>query len=413
MTITFDPSQEGRLIQLNVQNTSEHIFTLFCEHKPPDNQNLGYISRTARTLPILISVQASLISELASKCAPIPKAEETQTLPTPKKHRRAHRRRQSCIPLESITLQFEVQQSLELLNSIQESSTTGALLWQITPLFAEWLLTPGTVFHDLLFSMRERESGLEVIELGAGTSGILGCALSLALFACHDNDSDNDSKTAGCYTATDQSHILPLLKKNMANNIPVVREVAGRVMHTASPMPYNSVTIAEHDKNPQDGTNERDKRHNLRRNVTSSREVHKLHSRGSHSSESEQNLPRIEVFELDWEQAETDIKYIRDSLRISRDELTVAKKDFFDIVIACDTVYNDFLIVPFVNTLKLLAGEYTHILLGMQLRSHEVQEAFLIEAQSNGLDTWHVLSEHLPERMQSGFAIYYFRRSQD
>ncbi|KAK9334069.1 hypothetical protein V1520DRAFT_301017 [Lipomyces starkeyi] len=319
MTITFDALLDDRLEQLTLDDTSEHIFTLFSQHKPPDNQNLGYISRTAHTLPILIRLHASLIR---------------------------------------VSVEFEIHQSLELLNSQQENNTTGAVLWQITPLFAEWLLTPGTVFHNLLFG--ERESGsLDVIEIGAGTSGILACALSLPLFAHYEND----SKT-GSYIATDQSHILRMLKKTWE----VISQLSSIWRRFCCIEP----------KQPR---------------IT--------HERSG---------PRIEVLELDWEHAKQDIKDIHDFLWTSQDEAIIAKKEF-DIVVACDTVYNDFLIAPFVNALKILAGENTHILLGMQLRSHDVQEAFLREAQSNSLDVWHVLPEHLSERMQSGFAVYYLRRS--
>ncbi|KAK9357002.1 hypothetical protein V1523DRAFT_400260 [Lipomyces doorenjongii] len=404
MTITFEALLDDRLEQLTLDNTSEHIFTLFSQQKPPDNQNLGYISRTANTLPIVIRLHASLISELASKSVQQPTAQEHHTsLLSTKKHRRAYRHRQLCIPSEGVSVEFEINQSLELLNSQQENSTTGAVLWQITPLFAEWLLTPGTVFHNLLFGKRESGSGLDVIEIGAGTSGILACALSLALFAHYEND----LKT-GSYIATDQSHILLMLKKNMGSNIPTIQQMAAHLMHRAKATPYNSVTIATHDKNSQDDTRECKGHSNMRRKANQDLHAHK--SRGSHSSESERSGPRIEVLELDWEHAKTDINYIHDCLWTSQDDAIVAKKDF-DMVVACDTVYNDFLIAPFVNTLKLLAGENTHILLGMQLRSHDVHETFLREAQSNSLHVWHVLPEHLSEPMQSGFAVYYLRRS--
>ncbi|KAK9360549.1 hypothetical protein V1504DRAFT_454523 [Lipomyces starkeyi] len=403
MTVTFDALLDDRLEQLTLDDTEEHIFTVFSQHKPPDNQNLGYISRTAHTLPILIRVHASLIGELASKSVQYPTTQEHHTsLLITKKHRRAYRHKQLSIPSEGVSVEFESHQSLELLNSQQENSTTGAVLWQITPLFAEWLLTPGTVFHNLFFG--ERESGsLDVIEIGAGTSGILACALSLPLFAHYEND----SKT-GSYIATDQSHILRMLKKNMGTNIPAIQQMAAALLHRANATPYNSVTIDAYDKNSQDETGEWKGHCNVRRKAKRNLHAHQL--RGSRCSESERSGPRIEVLELDWEHAKTDIKDIHDFLWTSQDEAIVAKKEF-DIVVACDTVYNDFLIAPFVNTLKLLAGENTHILLGMQLRSHDVQEAFLREAQSNSLDVWHVLPEHLSERMQSGFAVYYLRRS--
>ncbi|KAK9377198.1 uncharacterized protein V1513DRAFT_437640 [Lipomyces chichibuensis] len=406
MTITFDALLDDRLEQVTLDSTSEHIFTLFSLHKPPDKQNLGYISRTAHTLPILIRLHASLISELASKSGQQPSNLEHHTsLLLSKKRRRAYRHKQLCIPSEAISVEFEIHQSLELLNSQQENSTTGAVLWQITPLFAEWLLTPGTVFHNLLFGERENGSGLDVIEIGAGTSGILACALSLPLFAHYENDSK-----IGSYIATDQSHILRTLKKNVGSNMPVIQQMAAHLMHRTKATPYNSVTLDAHDKNSQDDPGEWKGHYNVRR--MAKQDLHAHHARGSHSSESEKSGPRIEVLELDWEHAKTDIKDIHDCLWTSQDEAIVGKKDF-DIVVACDTVYNDFLIAPFVNTLKLLAGENTHILLGMQLRSHDVQEAFLRSAQSNNLDVWHVFPEHLSERMQFGFAVYYLRRSYD
>ncbi|KAK9256928.1 hypothetical protein V1507DRAFT_448554 [Lipomyces tetrasporus] len=399
----FNASLDDRLEPITLDSVSDHIFTLFSEHKPPDNQNLGYISRTAHTLPVSISLQPSFVSELASKRAqPLTSHDHLSTLPTTKKHRRANRHSRSDAPPESVCVELEIHQSLELWNSQHEKSTTGAVLWKISPLLAEWVLTPGTVFHHLFFGNRECGSGPEIIEIGAGISGILTCALSIPLFAGEN----------GSYIATDQSHILPLLKKNIVSNIHAIQQATAHWTHRANVSPYKSITITANDKESQGESGEwKGRQDNLRRKVKSpDHDVHSHRSRGSRSRESELSGPRVEVLELDWEHATSDVRFIRDLLWTSRDDEVEAKKGF-DVVIACDSVYNDFLISPFVNTLKLLAGENTHILIGMQLRSHDVLEAFLNEAQLNGLDVWYVLPEHLPENMQPGFAVYYLRRS--
>ncbi|KAK9325512.1 hypothetical protein V1517DRAFT_314354 [Lipomyces orientalis] len=399
----FNASRDDRLEPLVLDGVSDHIFILFSEHKLPDNENLGYISRTAHTLPVSISLHPSLASELASKSAqPLTSNDHVSTLPTTKKHRRVTRHSRSGALSESVCVEFEINQSLELLNSQHEKSTTGAVLWKISPLLAEWVLTPGTVFHNLFFGHRECGIGPDIIEIGAGISGILTCAFSIPLFA-----GDN-----GSYIATDQSHILPVLKKNIESNIHAIQQATAHWMHRSNVSPYKSITITAQDKESQGKSGKSKRRQdNLRRKVKSpDHDLHSHRSHGSHSRESVLSGPRIEVMELDWEHATSDIRFIRDLLWTSRDDEVGAKKEF-DVVIACDSVYNDFLISPFVSTLKLLAGESTHILIGIQLRSHDVQEAFLTEALSIGLDVWYVLPEHLPECMQSGFAVYYLKRS--
>ncbi|KAK9464725.1 hypothetical protein V1512DRAFT_267544 [Lipomyces arxii] len=360
---SFDPDTDCRLEKVSLDDVSDHIFWTYSKCKPRDMQNLGYISRTSHTLPVSIKLQPEFILQ-----AKLGAGVSSPTTDSGRRHRRTFRSQSS----EGGTLEFDISQSLELLNSASESSTTGAVLWQVSPLFAEWVLAPKSVFYNLFVG-----GNVNVIELGAGTSGVLASAFSLFMFLSQ----------SGLYVATDQEHLLPLLRKNVKRNLGSVRQTIEQITHASDPPLYNSLTMQE----------------DLRTLPTKS--LHRK-QRQTPARQQQPQCPQIEVLELDWERARSSTAYIRSVLYPNTDET-----DEFDIVIACDTVYNDFLVPPFVETLNTVASNRTHILIAMQMRSHEVQEEFLTEALSNDLNVWYVLPEHLSDSMKEGFAIYYIRKN--
>ncbi|KAJ4291795.1 Ribosomal protein lysine methyltransferase [Kalmusia sp. IMI 367209] len=94
-----------------------------------------------------------------------------------------------------------IRQSRGLLTSNRKEGTTGAVVWKVTPLFAEWVASPNFLFqHGFL------GSETVAIELGAGVSGVVALTLAPKIQK---------------YIATDQDYVLRLLKQNIAENLPV------------------------------------------------------------------------------------------------------------------------------------------------------------------------------------------------
>ena len=96
---------------------------------------------------------------------------------------------------------FTIIQSPGLLSSNRKEGTTGAVVWKITPLFAEWIAWEENVLFQS--SVLDRQS--TVLELGCGISGIVAIA---------------SSPRVGNYVATDQEYVFKWLKPNIQNNAP-------------------------------------------------------------------------------------------------------------------------------------------------------------------------------------------------
>ena len=97
---------------------------------------------------------------------------------------------------------FTITQSPSLLNSTRSEGTTGAVLWQITPLIASWLASHPSFLttHAIL------TPASTIIELGCGISGLIG--LTLAPFVSN-------------YILTDLPYIRKLLQQNIDANPPI------------------------------------------------------------------------------------------------------------------------------------------------------------------------------------------------
>ncbi|PVI04497.1 hypothetical protein DM02DRAFT_179171 [Periconia macrospinosa] len=96
-----------------------------------------------------------------------------------------------------------IRQSPSLLTSNRKEGTTGAVVWKVTPLFAEWITSPDNIL--VKYGCLGRES--TVIELGAGVSGVVALSLGPSIKR---------------YIATDQDYVIRLLKQNIAENLPNV-----------------------------------------------------------------------------------------------------------------------------------------------------------------------------------------------
>jgi len=92
-----------------------------------------------------------------------------------------------------------IHQSPALLRSNLATGTTGAVVWDLTPVFAEWIATPSNVLfkHDIL------SPDATVLELGSGIAGIVGLMLAPLVKR---------------FVFTDQEYVLKMLQQNVEEN---------------------------------------------------------------------------------------------------------------------------------------------------------------------------------------------------
>ena len=96
---------------------------------------------------------------------------------------------------------LNIIQSPGLLSSNRTEGTTGAVVWKITPLFAEWI----ALEENLLFQSSVLDRQSTVLELGCGISGVVAISLSPRVRK---------------YVATDQEYVFKWLKPNIQKNAP-------------------------------------------------------------------------------------------------------------------------------------------------------------------------------------------------
>ncbi|CRG91425.1 hypothetical protein PISL3812_08473 [Talaromyces islandicus] len=96
--------------------------------------------------------------------------------------------------------ELAIHQSPTLLSSRREGGTTGAVLWKITPRFAEWIAAPKNPF----FAASILTPSATVVELGCGISGLVALALA---------------PRVGHFIATDQEYVRKLFKQNIDENV--------------------------------------------------------------------------------------------------------------------------------------------------------------------------------------------------
>ncbi|KAL9621205.1 MAG: hypothetical protein Q9160_004338 [Pyrenula sp. 1 TL-2023] len=224
---------------------------------------------------------------------------------------------------------FSVTQSPGLLNSNRATGTTGAFLWRITPYLASWL----TSSNNVLRQSQLLNSDSTIVELGCGTSGLIGLTLA---------------PEVGKYILTDQAYVSKLVQANLQANSSVVSSLQ-----------------------------------NLRQKGKAA------------SSEGA-------VFStLDWE---------TDSVQ-SLSQVLGSRYHKIDFLIACDCIYNEHLISPFMETCSdicSLASEVedetekvTILLVAQQLRSPDVFQTWLDECLKR-FDVWRLPDHLLTENLKQG-----------
>ncbi|KAI9795965.1 MAG: hypothetical protein M1835_004859 [Candelina submexicana] len=245
-----------------------------------------------------------------------------------------------------------IHQSPTILSSNRKKGTTGAVLWKITPLFAEWMVSPGNVLfqHGVLGP----ESTL--LELGCGISGVVGLVLAPKI---------------NSFIATDQDYVMKLLGQN----------------------------IAENSRPSSEGF--------LGRKSKGRKQTGPANVRQAMSTDN------IRLVPLDWE---------LNSLATLPSLLPAASPDSpgenllgLDAVLACDCIYNESLIKPFVQTCADICSlrkggseaRPTLCIIAQQLRSSEVFEGWLV-AFHELFRVWRVPDRLLTEdlRENSGFVVH-------
>ncbi|ERF76729.1 hypothetical protein EPUS_02268 [Endocarpon pusillum Z07020] len=219
---------------------------------------------------------------------------------------------------------FMVQQSPGILHSNRAAGTTGAVLWKITPLVANWLSST----ECFLWQLGWLRSDSTIVELGCGISGLIPCAMAPLL-------------PSGVYVLTDQAYVMKLLHHNVFAN-------------------------------------------------------QKQQSLGRSTREELQ----IQPFTFDWE---TDAA--------SNISTLLGKDKEVDLILACDCIYNEYLIRPFVSTcaslcaLRSSSSQRTVLLIAQQLRSEDVLQMWLDEMLKSFL-IFRVPDRLLPEELRNGYAIH-------
>ncbi|KAF2138455.1 uncharacterized protein K452DRAFT_353003 [Aplosporella prunicola CBS 121167] len=242
-----------------------------------------------------------------------------------------------------------ISQSPGLLTSNRALGSTGAVVWKVTPHFAEWIASEG----NLLFRSQALGSDSTVLELGAGVAGIVPLALA---------------PSVSRYIATDQDYVLKLLRQNIADNSSASKVGAKR------------------------GKSQK--------------------GRAGAKAQDTSSAGKIETLTLDWES--DSVASLPQQLNRQVGGISPAEAGV-DAIIACDCIYNDHLIEPFVNTCADICAlrpqeegvKPTICIIAQQLRTHEIFESWLV-AFHRRFRVWKLPDEHMPKELRedSGFIVH-------
>ncbi|KAI1763747.1 hypothetical protein GGR53DRAFT_496365 [Hypoxylon sp. FL1150] len=247
--------------------------------------------------------------------------------------------RSAALDLTVAGKDFVIHQSPAILT--RPGTATGAVVWKITPLVADWLAAS----DNLLWATGALSSSSAVLELGCGISGLVGLVLAPLVTG---------------YTLTDQSYVARLVEKNISENT-----------HLLS----------------------------LRKSGNASQ-------KRKGKSSTAQSKPSLQFAPLDWE-----LDHVTPSLAGDRSVKS------FDVVVACDCIYNDSLIRPFVQTCvdacnlgranESSDDRPTVCLVAQQLRDPEVFEEWIREF-SRYFRVWRVPDNALSKELRSnpGFVVH-------
>ncbi|OXV09224.1 hypothetical protein Egran_03012 [Elaphomyces granulatus] len=302
---------------------------------------------------------------------------------------------------------FSIRQSPTLLSSTRAGGTTGAVLWKITPNFAEWISSKS---NNPLWEYSILKSSATIVELGCGISGLV--ALTLAPLVTR-------------YIVTDQEYVRKLLMENLETNGPTA--------------------VESHHRHDLPSSHQRKKQ---RKSHQISPSTQLARTRGKHAPTDGNDIPtapaNITFTTLDWEldaprmlknavnQTKTRSKAKEHRHAIGQDSMEGVdegeENDLgFDLLISCDCIYNEALVPPFVRTcvdicrlrpaydpsiclspppsgttkLPQESSTATVVLIAQQQRSPEVFETWLREALRD-FHVWRLKDEVLGKGLMAG-----------
>ncbi|KAK4103776.1 hypothetical protein N658DRAFT_494284 [Parathielavia hyrcaniae] len=314
-----------------VQDAEEETFELFSQELP--SQNLGFIDSKAQSLEL---------TDIAGQ-------------------------------------EFTITQSPAILSSNRAGGTTGAVVWKITPLFAEWLSSP----RNPLFTHGLLSPSSLVLELGCGISGLVALLLGPRISR---------------YVLTDQPYVARLVEQNVADN----RHQQQQQQPSFSSSSAGAAAAAKTTRPSKSRPPARPSRRGFPAHAASAGNVSR--DRGGSAAGG------IHFTPLDWE----------------TDQVTPAltgsvEAQSFDVVVACDCIYNEALVGPFVSTCvdmcRLRAAEVSQgtttakepcvCVIAQQLRDPLVFEAWLTRFTVS-FHAWRVPDEWLVPglRSNSGFVVH-------
>lgn len=243
------------------------------------------------------------------------------------------------------------------------------MVWKVTPLFAAWLASPAT---NLFFRSAVLSPASAVLELGCGVSALVGLAVG---------------PFVSRYVLSDQPYVARFVEENLRQNLP-------------RPRPRPSGAPAG---NRRKGRGHRD-------NTASGGPAAAAPGAGN-----------VYFRALDWELDTPD-----SSLAAGDGDgggAAGAAGSSFDLVVACDCIYNEALVPSFAQTCADVCrlrpppsgagvgGEQQRpcvCVVAQQLRDPDVFGAWLREFCARGFRVWRVPDGELPEalRSSSGFVVH-------
>ncbi|KAJ6032202.1 hypothetical protein N7540_002934 [Penicillium herquei] len=257
--------------------------------------------------------------------------------------------------------EYTIHQSPTLLSSSRAGGTTGAVLWKITPLFAEWISNPTNPLWKTSFLTQDSI----VTELGCGISALI--PLTLAPSIQH-------------YIATDQEYVRRYFRTNLDEN--------------------SNITSKSMGKSKAGTKNKSKKQGSMKGASASASAVSNLTSN-----------PNITFTTLDWELDQPAL------LKQCIQECSGDDDKGFDLLLSCDCIYNDALITPLVSTCAEIcrlrpaytpsaerenqALKPTVCIVAQQQRAPEVFESWLRETLRE-FRVWRISDEVLGNGLKGG-----------
>jgi hypothetical protein len=244
-----------------------------------------------------------------------------------------------------------VTQSISSLNS--ESSSTGFVIWRICPIFMEFI------------SSKVDLRGKFVFELGSGIGGLGPLIVGKECIG-------------GTFVASDQYRLTKLLKKNIMDNLDEVG-LSERIKSETLELLESETKNKKSGKGKGKTQDKNGKRNNI-------------------------ESTNIEVCCFDWEEIDQGLYNLK--------QLNI-EKEYPDLIIGCDIVYNDYLIPFLVESIVKLSGPKTKVIIGLQLRLLDNIENFVEQLLKLEIFNVHVVNEFPPEfqELENGFVVYYIERN--